>query len=488
MINPQIVQNLAMGGHSVTGQMAMQDASELRKALEAGYGTDVSALTGGGAMRIQSLEKTMMATIQENKHFALFNELAKTNATATVDEWTEQSAVGGRLGGSTNTETGTINAAQGQYNRRVGMVKYLMTRREVSFVATLQNAIADAEATEAQAGALQLLTDAEFLCFEGDSTVVPTEFDGIRAQILEGVTSGQVSDDNVLDAAGASLASIDLVNRGAAQIAGYGNFGTPTHIFMSQLTQADFDTGLDPAFRVPLTDVPNGGISLGSPVVGIRTSWGNIKTVNDVFIRDERQQMPYQVGSPGAAAASDALKPTVVAGVPTSDVSSKFNSGMDGNYYYFVTGVNAGGESTGLASAQVAVAVGEKVTLTITASVGGAETGYIIYRSRKNGTNAATDVRQMARVAKAGATTVYVDRNREIPGTSTAYILNMAPGAQAITWRQMLPMLKFPLYPTVSAVVPWAQLMFGYLRLAKRRHHVLIKNIVADSAAWKPFA
>ena len=203
MINPQIVQNLAMGGHSVTGQMAMQDASELRKALEAGYGTDVSALTGGGAMRIQSLEKTMMATIQENKHFALFNELAKTNATATVDEWTEQSAVGGRLGGSTNTETGTINAAQGQYNRRVGMVKYLMTRREVSFVATLQNAIADAEATEAQAGALQLLTDAEFLCFEGDSTVVPTEFDGIRAQILEGVTSGQVSDDNVLDAAGA---------------------------------------------------------------------------------------------------------------------------------------------------------------------------------------------------------------------------------------------------------------------------------------------
>lgn len=487
MINPQIIQNLSAGGTSATGEMAMGDVAELRKALEAGYGTDVSTLTGGGALRIQSLEKTMLATIQENKHFALFNTLASTNATATVDEWTEQSGVGGRLGGSTNTETGVINSAQGQYNRRVGMVKYLMTRREVSFVQTLQNAIADSEAVEAQAGALQLLTDAEFLCFEGDSSVVPTEFDGIRSLLVDGVGSGQVSGDNIMDAGGSSLASIDLVNKAAAHISGYGNFGTPTHIFMSQLTQADFDTGLDPAFRVPLTDVPNGGISLGSPVVGIRTSWGNIKNVPDVFIRDERQQMPFQVSQPAAAAASDGLKPQTVTGVAASDASSKFGATHAGNYYYFVTGVNAAGESTGLASAQVAIAAGEKLTLTIAASAGGQETGYIIYRSRKNGTAAADDVRQMIRVPRTGASTVYVDLNRDMPGTTTAYILNMSPGAQAITWRQMLPMLKFPLYPTVSAVVPWAQLMFGYLRIGKRRHHVMIKNIVADSAAWKPF-
>jgi len=486
MINPQVIQSIAAGG-SGTGEMAMSDVAELRKALEAGYGTSPDQLTGAGPLRIQSLEKTMLATIQENKHFALFNELAKTSATATVDEWTEQSKVGGRLGGSTNTETGNINGAQGQYNRRVGMVKYLMTRREVSFVATLGNNLADAEAVEAQNGALQLLTDAEFLCFEGDDAVVPTEFPGLRAQMIDGVATGQVSGDNIMDAEGKSLASIDLVSKAAAQIAGYGNFGTPTHIFMSQLTQSDFDIGLDPAWRVPLNDVPGGGISLGSPVVGIRTSWGNIKTVNDVFIRDERQQMPYQVEEPAAAAASDALKPATVTPVAASDASSKFGATHAGNYYYFVTGVNAAGESTGTASAQVAVAAGDKVTVTIASSVGGQETGYIIYRSRKNGTAAANDVRQMIRVPRAGATTVYVDLNRNIPGTSTAYVLNMAPSAMAITWRQMLPMLKFPLYPTVSAVVPWAQLMFGYLRLGKRKHHVLITNVLPDSAVWRPF-
>ena len=112
MLNPQMLPNVA-GGQSVTGEMNFNDVSELRKALEAGYGTDVSTLTGGGALRIQSLEKTLMATIQENDHFRLFNELQKTNATATIDEWTEQSGVGGFLGGSTNSETGNIAAAQG---------------------------------------------------------------------------------------------------------------------------------------------------------------------------------------------------------------------------------------------------------------------------------------------------------------------------------------------------------------------------------------
>lgn len=482
-MNLNILPNTA-SGQTVTGQMGFQDVAELRKALEAGYGTDVVGLEGGGALRIQSLEKTMLATIQENKHFRLFNEMQKTNATATVDEWTEQSSVGGFLGGSTNTETGNIAQAQGQYNRRAGFVKYLMTRREVSFVTTLQNAIADAEATEAQNGAKQLLSDAEFLSFEGDSSIVETEFDGIRAQI-----ESLGSPDHVLDAEGNSLASIDLVNNAAATISGYGNFGQPTHLFMSQLNQADFDTGLDPAFRVPLPDVAEGGIRLGAPVVGIRTSWGNIKACPDVFVRDEGQQKPFQLDFPGIATANDTFKPAAVAGVAgVQDVESKFGGDHAGNYYYLVTGVNAKGQSTGLVSAQVAVAAGDKVTLTIDQSGTGDETGYVIYRSRLNGTNAVNDFRFMARVAKAGAQTTYVDLNREIPGTTSAYILNMTPGDMAITWRQLLPMLKFPLYPTVSAVIPWAQLMFGYLRIGKRKHHVVIKNIVPNGAKWKPFA
>lgn len=479
MITPAMLPNVA-GGQSVTGEMNFNDVGELRKALEAGYGTDVSTLTGGGALRIQSLEKTLMATIQENEHFALFNELQKTNATATIDEWTEQNGIGGFLGGSTNSETGAISNATGSYARRTGSVKYLMTRREVSFVTTLQNSIVEAEATEQQNGALQLLTDAEYLSFEGDSTIVPTEFDGIGAQMV-----GLGSSDHVLDAQATSLSSINLINKAAATVSAYGNFGKPSHLFMSQLAQADFDTGLDPAFRVALDNQPN-SIMLGAPVAGIRTSWGNIKTKPDVFIRDEAQQKPFQIAFAALAAANN-FAPAAVAGVPAADTASMFGAAHAGNYFYFVTGVNAAGQSVGVASAQVAVAAGEKVTLTITVSATGSETGYVIYRSRKNGTAAADDVRQCIRVARTGASTVWVDQNRDIPGTSKAYVLNLSTGANAVSWRQLLPMLKFPLYPTVSAVVPWAQLLFGYLRVAKRRHNVVIKNILPNGATWRPF-
>lgn len=475
-------------GQTITGEMGGSALAELQKALTAGYGTDVSTLTGGSSFRIQSLDRTMQATIQENKHFRLFNALAKTAAGATVDEWVEQSGVGGFLGGSTNTETGVIDESTGTYARRVDMVKYLMTKRQVSLVSTLGNNIANSEAIEQQAGAKQLLTDAEYLSFEGDAAVVPTEFNGIYAQIYAGVLAGQVDTGNILDADGQSLASINLVNDAAAQISRRENFGTPTHLFMSQATQADFDTGLDPAFRVPLPNVPNGGIMLGAPVNGIRTSFGDISCNPDVYINDGDQTEPFQVKNAALATANDGLKPTIAVDASVSATDSNFTTARAGNYYYLVTGLNAKGQSTGVVSSQIAVAAGKKAVITITRSAGAQETGYAIYRSKQNGTNTVSDFRLMTRVACAGATTTYTDLNRDIPGTSRAYVLNMSAGDHAINWRQLLPMMKFPLYPTNAAVIPWAQLMFGYLRITKRRQHAVIKNIVTNKQKWKPFA
>ena len=468
---------------AITGEMAMGDLAALRKALEAGYGTDVAGLTGGAALRIQSLDTTLQATLADNNHFRLFNAISKTDASATVDEWTEATDQGGYPGGSANGELDAISQAQGTYARRAAFVKYLMTRCEVSFVQTLQNAIVQAEAIENQMGTLRLLRDVEHLCFEGDSTVVSSEFDGLYAQI-----NGLGSSDHILDAEGQSLASIDLVNTAAATIAGVGNFGTPTDLFMSPLVQSDFDTGLDPAFRVSLSGTGQ-DIMLGAPVKGIRTSWGDIRATPDVFIRDEGQQTPFVVRYASIASANVANVSAGVAGVAGADTSSKFGAVHAGNYYYAVAGVNKAGESTLAKSAQVAVAAGGKVTLTIQPSAGGTETGYAVYRSALNGGNANGDFRLMCRVAKAagGGNTTYVDLNRDIPGTSKAYILNLSPGHHAVTWRKLLPLTKFALYPTTAAVVPWALLMFGFLRVSKRNQHVVVKNICPAGAIWRPF-
>ena len=471
-----------------TGAIGDQEVAALQKALDSGgYGTDMSQLTGGAALRIQSLDTTMQATIQENSDFALFNALPKPKAGATVDEWTEQNGIGGFLGGSTNSESGAISGATGSYARRVGLVKFLMTQRQVTLVSTINNNIADVEALEYRNGALQLLSDAEYLMFNGDSSVVPTEFDGIEAQMRAGIAAGLVDGGHCQDLRGGPLNGITPSANAARIVRSIGNFGRITDLFCSTAVQTDLDVSLDPAYRVPLNDVPNGGITLGSPVSGMRTSFGNIKMRPDIFVIDQDQQVPFEIGFPAQAAAQAGLTPVSVTVTVATNAASLFTAPQAGNYYWRVCGVNAAGQSVTIATAQTAVAAGQAATLTIAGSAGATETGYVIYRSRLNGTNAVADVRYQIRVPRTGATTVWIDTNYEVPGTTDGFYLNLTPGATAILWRQLLPMLKFALYPTNAAVIPWAQLLFGYLRISKRRHVVWVKNILPTTYTWRPF-
>ncbi len=476
--------NDAPAGRVFSGQASLADVEVLNKALTAGYGTDVAGLTGGGSFRTQSLDRTMKSIVQENKHFALFNKLPKPKVTATVDEWTEQSGVGGFLGGSTNTELGIIQDATGEYARRVGFVKYLMTKRSVSIVSSVQGGIVSAQATEQRSGAKQLLTDAEFLSFEGDSDVVPTEFDGIYKQV-----SALGSSDHIIDAKGQSLLSVDAMADAAAVISGFGNYGTPTDLFVSPLVGADMDKNLDPAYRVPLASGQEAKI--GTPVRGIVTAQGDIAVNRDIFVRDEKMMVPFELrgGEHAAIAAANLFKPSAVTASATDDaVDSAFEEKHAGNYYYAVTGINKDGQTSVVKSAQVAVAAGKKVVLTITASATNKETGYVIYRSRKNGTDNTNDFREMCRIKRDGSgTTTYVDLNRDLPGTSKAYLLDMLGADDAIAWKQFLPMFRFELATVNQPAINWAQMLFGYLQLAKRQQHVVIKNILPAKSVWRPF-
>lgn len=485
MIDPSVI---ASGAN--TGVMSAKDVEALQKALTAGYGTDMKDLSGGAALRVQSLDPVMQTTIQENHHFKLFRRLPKTKPGGTVDEWTEQNAIGGFLGGSTNSEVGVIRDATGNYQRMVGMVKFLMTRRQVSLVVTLQKAIADAEATEYANGALQLLSDLEYLLFEGDEDVVGTEFSGIKAQLLAGVAEGSVDPENVIDVDGKALDSMHEINLASQQVRKYGNFGTVTDVFFNQAVQTDFDNKLDPAYRVSLNQMggAEGGLKLGAPVVGVRTSGGPVATNEDVFIRDAHMKRPFQLIQPGIAAKQVGLKPeTVTPDATLDDTSSRFTGPRAGTYVYGVAGCNMSGTSACVLTPQVAVAQGKKVTLTIEASAEGAESGYVIYRGRQNGPAAVSDLREVCRIKRTGASTVFVDVNRLLPGSTEAYVLNLAPSATAITFRQLMPMLKWQLYPTDAPVIPWAQMIFGFLRMSKRKHHVLIRNIVPTIQEWRPF-
>jgi hypothetical protein len=471
---------------------ALDALGDLKKALEASnYETDVSNLTGGGALGVQSLDTAMKTTIQEQEHFVLFKRLAQTNATNIVDEYTRQTGIGGFLGGSTNTQMGVVRAAQGEYSREVGLVKFLMTLRQVGYVLNIGKNIVEATSVEERNGALQLMTDAEYLLFYGNSKVCPTEFDGIFAQIDNEIAAGLMSESNVIDMQALPLDSVEPFAKINASVYDYGSWGRVTDVFMPTAVQTDLNMGLDPAFR--WSSQQGQTLSIGGHVQGIQLTEGVLKTNIDTFLHHDQFVMskPFELSQPAMATANNGFKPAAVAGVPAADAASQFTAPRAGNYYYAVAGVGGQGQgqSTILKSAKVAVAAGEKVTLTITVSGSGLETGYAIYRGRLNGTNGTDDLRLMCMVPRTGASTVYVDLNRDIPGTVKVPLLNLGKGADAIGWRQFQPMTKIPLPFGVGGVpvVSWFQFLFGYLRVTKPKHHGVIKNILPKTARWKPF-
>lgn len=484
---------MAPGGEAVLGGSLGGSSAELIKALEASnYQTDVATLEGGGALGVQSLDTAMKTVVQENQHFTLFNMLQRTSATNIVDEYTRQSSVGGFLGGSTNSQMGVVRAAQGEYSREVGLVKFLMTLRQVGYVLNIGKNITSATAVEERNGALQLLTDAEYMLFHGDADASPTQFDGIFTQLEKEVAAGKMPDENVIDMQGKKLDSVEPFSQVNVAVSSYGSWGRSSDVFMPMSVQNDLNQGLDPAFRW----LPQGNNTpvIGGHVEGIRLQSGVLKTHMDTFIHDETNPMvyPFQVNHPAIATANAAFKPTGAAGAAAPDVSSQFTGTRAGNYYYAVAAVGANGEgmTEAVISAQVAVAAGDAVTLTITASSSKTETGYAVYRSRQNGTNDIGDFRLVKIIKKTGDTTTFLDQNRDIPGTVTIPLLNMDPGADAIGWRQFQPMTKIPLPFGVGGVpvISWFQFLFGYLRVTKPKHHGMIKNILPSNAKWRPHA
>jgi len=459
------------------------------KALTSGTGvTDVASLTGGGALRRQSLEATLLAVIQQFTDFRLWNMAEKSNATATVDEWTEETAVGGYPGSSFNSELGAIGEQDATLRRRTLQIKYLMTKRRVSFVKELEGGIASATSVQQTGGALELLTSGEWGLFNGDSSVVPEQFDGLYKIIKT------LAPANIVNLKGQPIGnSGEQIVDAAEQVSRFGNFGMVSHGFWSTGVQADLDKGLDPAFRVMMgspSEVGAFGIMKGAPVIGIKSSFafeGRLQACFDKLILESQPAAKSATGIFAGALNATIEAAATLGGVAAGDAASEFVAAQAGLYYYAVAPITKDGHGNLTKSAQVTVASGDKVTLTITAGTAH-PSGWIVYRSKLNGGNADADFREMTRVADSGAaTTVYVDYNTDIPGTSKAYILNMVPGMGALTIRRLLPMMKFPLYPSTTAEILWAQLIFFALRVAKPQQHVILNNVLPRTATWRPF-
>ncbi|HVM98306.1 MAG TPA: hypothetical protein VMT89_18060 [Candidatus Acidoferrales bacterium] len=462
------------------------DVKDFHKAVTSGnYETDVSGLTGGRAVQLQSIERSLLMTVQTEEMLKAFRALQKSNATATVDEYVRQTTVGGFLGGSFNGESDVINEAEADYKRLTLEIKYMMTMRRVTMVQKSTTGVVDVMSNQSKSAILQILSDTEWAIFKGDSSCVDKEFDGIEA-----ILRSAASSDHIIDMRGKGITPAAAEFIQAAQLASsYGNYGRINKSYMSNLVAADIDQKMDPNFRILLNNQGD-NTKIGAPVQAVKTRWGNIAVVDDIFIQEG--EIPFASRSAELAAIvtnANVTPPTSITPTVGPTAGSQFLAAHAGTYYWGAEGRNKNGSSAIVKSGAFTVNSGDGASLAIVEGVGSNATCFMIYRSRRFGTNVDTDMREMVRIpiqhAGGGGTTTYVDLNARIPGTSQIYCLTERP--DAITIRRLLPMTKFALYPTNAAIIPWAYLLFLALRIGKPNQHVIIDNVLPSASPWQPF-
>lgn len=454
-------------GFSGFGFSTVEEQQNLSKALSAGYQTPPYA--GGSALRVESLEQTMRVTTFTEEHLKIVKTLTKQPAYSTVEEFTRMLSYG-RRGGAFTREGELGQTQDSSFERVTGLIKFLCTQREVTHQMMLvKPAHGEAVAIETKAAALWLLEALERAVFFGDDKVVPEEFPGIMAQMSEDSLALQ---NCFIDMRGKAMTQ-EVIEE-AAQII-VDNFGKPSVLHAAPRAISDYTKQLYPKQRIDFP-FPQDGMA-GLAISGQTTNAGPIKFSPNLFLRSQATD-----GARGALITASSTRaptaPTVVAAAALAATGSKFTADDVGTFQYRVSAENRFGETAfAQESGGIAIAAaGDAVDLTITDG-GGTDTatGYRIYRSKVGGLAGTEEFIKRIKRIPGAATTVYRDLNDDLPGTSTAFMLN--ENVSNISLKQLLPMMKMGL-AQVAISVRWAQLIYAALFLYTPRQNYVIKNVL----------
>jgi hypothetical protein len=451
-----------------SGEMYTPEVNELQKALSAGYGTDAAQFTGGRVLIPENLESEVVNVVSQLKEDCkVMNQVKKTPVKSTVHEvilrtghgdWRHLSVAEG--GESVDTDQ--------TLNRMPFAMKYLQTRRSVTKQMESAETFEGALASEKISGVETIIKGSEYMCFHGDSAIVPTEFDGFLAAI----NKAKEADRNIINLKGAKIGTYGekIFDEIAAKVRRKGGF----------IDKALFPTVLakdikelfeekqryimnQPVPNLSFKSIPDYGTAIGANIALSGEEAGD-----DMF---------FEVKGTVVAEGDTTKRPAAPASVTaaSSGTGSSFAASDAGDYIYTVHAVNQYGISAGTTIAAAAtVAAGNKVTLTITPGSGVRGTGYIICRSKKDG----TQVMEMDKVADSGeSTTVYEDKNEELPGTASMIFLPKKRFQPVYTFAQLLPVCTFPLSPVNKAETPFLVMMFGALEVRAPKQCGLVKNI-----------
>jgi hypothetical protein len=417
-----------------SGMVSGADA-EILKALTTGNSTDIATLTQGQALQVQSLEGTMALLTFQEKAFKLIKDIGVSNATSTLEEYTVQDGYGAG-GGEFLGELDIPDEDDADLLRNYAKIKFTRALWRVSDVQGLVKTISSAEIIQKQAAMMRILRATEKALFNGDSSIVPSSIDGIASSIKNNTTP-----DHIIDLRGASFS--EVIFRNAAELVSQ-NYGQITKLYLSNAGASSLSNILGKVSQETLfMNVPGStaqNLALGNIVKTIVTPFGNFGWENDIFINPESETVPM-IRNPsdkksfieGATSSKSPATPSLSIAIDAPTVSGSLWSTASGEfapagvtYKYRVAALNSYGKSAACAevTSGTILAAGS-ITLTITSGGGTyAPTGYIIYREVKSGPSAGKITLMKKVAAGTGATTVVVDKNEDLSGTSVAYAVD----------------------------------------------------------------
>jgi hypothetical protein len=447
-------------------ESASMSEQDLAKALAAGYGTDSAQFVGGRAMEVQDIEATMINAMREQREDCkLMNLVKKHPVKSTVHEYNRRTDVG-EYENLTAEEGGGSEDNDQTVKRVTRNIKYLQDRRAVTDQMELVDGYENAFESEKMTGTLNVLKGAEFLNFHGDSKVVPTQYDGLIAQILND------SNPNVKDLRGKAITSYGekALNEMSRMI--YTRGGDANLLFFPPVLAEQIQDLVRDRLRFGTDDK-----SATLVVDKYPTPYGSTLHFGETAGADKLFKVK-DIVSPNGKVDKRPNPPASVTAVAADNAKSQFFAADTGNYLYAVHTVSKYGISAGTPiAAAIAVAAGKGITLTITPDDAKPGTGFIITRSAKDG----TVLMEVTRIGKADSgTTTFLDLNADLPGTASMLFLTEKKLQTVMEFYQLCPLRLRPLFESNKAEKPFFVQLFGAIDLKVPEWCGIVKNIAYD--------
>lgn len=492
------LQNLGIGldsyvksGQDGFGSNSMADLQNLNKALSAGNitgrETDGLLTPGSGApLKVESLEKSLKVLTFKESDIVAWRVIPKLAAYNTVEEYNRLVDYGTDRGGF-NFEGELPQTEDTTYQRASQLVKFLGVTREVTHPMSLvKTNIGSTVQAEIKSGTMWILRKVDRALFFGNSDLISVEFNGMFQQHAAGFTTvgDYTADQTVIDLRGSRL-SEEVLEEGVRVIVD--NFGSADTLFappvvLSNFTKFFYKGGDNATILRNNQPASDAGTVVGRKISKFQSQFGDVELRFDKFLNRRATKTTLS----GATSSNAPGTPTGITATPVgADASALWGAGDAGDYFYAVTAENRFGETAlNVTAAAATIVAGGAVDLAFTDG-GGANpaTSYTIYRSNEGAATAAAatffplfsiSVAEKAAGYDGAAATSVRDRNRFLPNTDTAFLLENDEDIWA--FKQLAPLMKMDL-AILAPAYRFMILLYGTPFLYQPRKMVRYINI-----------